>query len=222
LNITRTATPFLSLFVLAGCANSYGDASIVTNFPTGKQQMLHAAASWNIIAGDVAKQISASLKRDRPLHVSQAGVKTSFNRAFSNQLISALVTEGFTVLKTSEGALTVEIDTQAVRFSPNRPQYSHAGVATALTAGVWALHQAKATAWALAFAGIATADAISWFHSEFATDSTPRTEIIITASVTDDSQYMARSTSIYYVAEENGSLYQPSQTQTKIMEVTGQ
>ena len=209
---------------VAGCATPYSEAPLATNFPTNRQPKLQAAAHWNVIAGDVAKQISAGLKDKRPLFVDQSSVRTVFDRAFTNDLISALVAGGHTVLKSPTGALNVDVDTQTVRFSPNRPQYNYAGVATALTTGVWALHQAHATAGAVLVAGVASADAYSWFRAEFATGETPQTEIIITTSVSDASQYLARSTSIYYVADTDSRMYvyePPFQAQTKTMGVTG-
>lgn len=209
--------------LVAACATPYSETPVATNFPTSNQPKLQAAAHWNVIAGDVAKQISTSLKERRPLFVNQTTVKTEFDRAFSNQLISALVADGFTVQKMPAGALSVDVDTQPVHFTANRPQYHHTGTATTLTAGIWALHQAEATAGAVLVASVASADAYSWFRSEFATGATPQTEIIVTTSVTDASQYLARNTSVYYVADTDRRLYEYTPpTQTKAMGVTGQ
>ena len=222
---TRFVAALLCLPLLAACATPYTEAPLATNFPTSKQPKLQAAAHWNVIAGDIAKQISAGLKDKRPLFVNQSAVKTGFDRAFTNDLISALVANGYTVLKSPAGALSVDVDTQVVRFSPNRPQYNHTGLATALTTGVWALHQAHATTGAVLVAGVASADAYSWFRSEFATGETPQTEIIVTASISDANQFLARSTSIYYVADADSRMYvyePPVQTPTRNMGVTGQ
>lgn len=222
---TRFVATLLFLPLFAGCATPYSEAPLATNFLTSKQPKLQAAAHWNVIAGDVAKQISSGLKDKRPLFVDQSSVKTAFDRAFTNDLISALVAEGHIVMKTPAGALSVDVDTQTVRFSPNRPQYNYAGIATALTTGVWALHQAHATAGAVLVAGVASADAYSWFRAEFATGETPQTEIIVTASVSDASQYLARSTSVYYVADTDRQMYvyePPFQAQTRKIGVTGQ
>jgi len=128
------------------------------------------------------------------------------------------------VLKTQLNALSVEIETQPVHFSANRPQYRYAGLATALATGVWALHQAEATTGAVLFAGVASADAYSWFQSEFATGETPQMEIIVTISVSDSSQYLVRSTNVYYVADSDSQMYELAtpNVQTKTMGVVGQ
>lgn len=216
----RTVGAALALTAMvAGCATPYSEAPLATNFPTTKQQKVQAAAHWNTIAGDVASQISAKLAERRPLYVAQPASKSAFDRAFANQMISALVAGGHTVLKNPAGALTVEIDTQVVSFSPDRPQYRHTGTATALTTGVWALHVGEATAGAALFATIAAADAYAWFRSEFASGETPKTEIIVTTSVNDNNQYLSRSTSVYYVTDTDRLLYESLPTRT--IKVTG-
>lgn len=129
------------------------------------------------------------------------------------------MSRGHTVLKSPAGALTVDVDTQVVSFSPNRPQYRHAGTATALATGVWALSAGDATAGATLFAAVAAADTYAWFHAEFATGETPQTEIIVTTSVTDSNQYVSRNTSVYYVADSDKILYESLPTRT--IKVTG-
>jgi hypothetical protein len=211
--------------MLLGCATPYSEAPLATNFPTSTQKKLQAAAHWNVIARDVATAIASSLKGTdtRSLFVNQSSIKTPFERAFSNQLLSELVAAGFTVLKTPDGASVVDIDTQAIRFSPNRPQYKYAGLPTALATGVWALHEAEATAGAAAFVVVASADAYAWFRSEFATGETPQTEIVITTSVSNANRYLARSTNVYYVADSDEALYRgaPAQAPTRTLKMTG-
>jgi hypothetical protein len=213
--------------ILSGCATPYSEAPLATNFPATKQQKLQAAAHWNVIAGDVAKQISSGLVGKPSLYVNQpSSANTTFDRAFSNQLISALIAEGFTIQKIPTGALLVDVDTQSMHFSANRPQYKYAGMPTALVAGVWALHAAEATAGAILSAGAVSADAYSWFQSEFSTGATPQTEIIVTVSVSDSSKYWARNTNIYYVADADSRMYEPPPpprvVQTKNIGVVGQ
>ncbi len=214
----------LSVMVMAGCDMPHSEEPLATNFPTTKQPKLQAASHWNVIASDVAKRMAGRVEPKRALYVNQSSAKTPFDRAFSTQLISALVAEGFVVNKTAQGALSVDIDTQAVRFTANRPQYKHAGTATALTAGVWALRQGDATGAAALAAAIVTADAYTWFRSEFATGETPQTEIIVTTSISDSSKYIARDTNVYYVSDSDSLLYEytpPVQVITREIGVTG-
>lgn len=160
-----------------------------------------------------------SLKDRPPLFVNQTAVKTQFDRAFSNLLISSLVADGFTVQKTPVGALNVDVDTQAVQFSANRPKYNYAGLPTALVAGVWALNGANAAT--AATVAVASADAYSWFHSEFATGETPKTEILVTTSISNSGQYLARNSSVYYVADSDQALYQSTGLGVRTIPLTG-
>lgn len=193
--------------LLAGCATPYSETPLVTNFPSTKQPKIQAAAHWNAIAADVASQISTRIKdKSRPLYVLPS-TKTQFDRGFSGQLMTALIEKDHTLVKSANGAVTVEIDTQAVAFSANRPRYRYVGMPTAITTGLWALYAVDATAAGAVTAGVAAVDAYEWFSSEFATGKTPQTEIIVTTSVVDGERYLARNTSIYYVADTDASLY---------------
>lgn len=210
-----------TVIALAGCATPYSEVPLATNFPTTKQEKVQAAAHWNVIAKDVARQITQRLPDQKPLYVVQKEGPTTFERAFSSLLISALVANGHTVTKQPSGASIIETDTQVVSFSANRPQYRNAGTATALAAGIWALHLGEATAGAVLSSAIVAGDAYSWFRAEFASGETPQTEIIVTTSVSDGTRYLSRNTSIYYVADTDRELYQRSGLVTQKIKVGG-
>jgi hypothetical protein len=173
---------------------------------------LQAAAHWNTIARDVAAQLSAKLPQNVAVFVNQQDDQSAFERAFTGQLITALIEAGHPVMRTPEGALRIGVDTQAVPFDANRPQYRYAGAATALGGGVWVLYDivrhASSGAGTAAMVALGAADASAWFHSEFAASTTPGMEIIVNTSVTNASQYLARDTSVYYVADADQRLYQ--------------
>lgn len=212
-----------SIALATGCATPYSEAPLATNFPTSKQEKLQAAAHWNRIAQDVARQITRSMPNQSPLYVRQPNVETAFARAFHGQLITALLASGHPVMKTPQGALQVDIDIQAVAFSANRPQYRYAGAATALGGGLWALYDVgrAVSPGAAGMVALATVDTLAWFQSEFASGDTPQTEIIVTTSVTDNNQYVARNTSVYYVADSDKRLYRQADVQMKNFQISG-
>ena len=203
---TSAVLPLL-FALLAGCATPYTEAPLATNFPTSKQNKLQAAAHWNVIAQDAARQLAMNLTgRKTPIYVNQKSKASAFEHAFYNQFVSALVAEGVTVQKNAQAEMKVDIDLQAIRFAPDRPQYRYSGAATALTAGVWALHDATAAGGATA--AIIAADAFFWFQSEFSTGATPQTEIVLTVSLGTSDAYVSRITNVYYVADADANLYQ--------------
>lgn len=208
------------------CATPFAPAPLATNFETSKQHKLQAAAHWNTIARDVAGKLSAGLPHNAALFINQQADASAFERAFTGQLITALIDAGHPVMRSPEGALRVGVDTQAVPFAADRPQYRHAGTATALGAGVWVLYDiveyasnGPAKAALLALGG---ADAYAWFQSEFASGGTPAMEIIVNTTVTDANRYLARNTSVYYVADADQRLYTAGpRAHTKTFRVTG-
>ncbi|WP_426318221.1 hypothetical protein [Pseudoduganella sp. R-43] len=212
---TKIAFALMAAAALSGCKTPYSSAPLATNFPTTRQEKLQAAAHWNAIAGHLQQQLIAELKKapPRPLYVASPVNQTPFQQAINNQLISSLVRDGYVVSRTPAGALQIDLDIQAITFSPNRKQAPTVGVATAIATGVWVVAErigdpvGKLGRFAGAAGVGAGIDAYQWYGSEFASGPTPRTEIIITASVTDEHRYLARAANTYYVADTDRALY---------------
>jgi len=211
----KIAFALLAATALGGCRTPYSPAPLATNFPTAKQEKLQAAAHWTAIAGHLEQQLLAELKKapQRPLYVASPANPSPFQQAMVSQLISSLVNDGYTVSRSPAGALQIDLEIQAISFSPDRKQAATVGVATAIATGVWVLAERigdpvrKFGRFAGA-AGIgAGIDAYQWYNSEYASGPTPRTEIIITASVTDEQRYVARASNTYYVADSDRALY---------------
>lgn len=214
----RAGLALCGALLTAGCAVPYSPAPVATNFPSTQQSKLQAAAHWGVIARHMAGQLAPSLKVNakRPLYVSPQQ-SSAFAQGVSAHLVTALVNEGYIVVKVPEAnTLRIELDTQVVAFSAKRPQYKFAGERTALVAGAWVLTGIDRTVEWLVSSAIAGQDAYSWFRSQFATGATPKTEIIVNLSLADDARYYARSTVVYYTTDSDRSLYdaafQPSRT----------
>ena len=215
---SRAALALSGALVTAGCAVPYTPAPVATNFPSTQQAKLQAAAHWGVIARHMATRIAPSLKVNvrRPFYVS-AQQSTPFTQGLSAHLVTALVNDGYVVVKVPDAnTLRIELDTQVVAFAPDRPQYKFAGERSALVAGAWVLTGIDHSIEWLASAVIAGQDAYSWFHAQFATGATPKTEIIVNLSLADDTRYYARSTSVYYTVDTDRALYdaawQPGRT----------
>lgn len=208
-----------------GCTTPYSDTPVATNFATSEQQKLQAAAHWNMIAADIARQLSSLTTQKSSLHIRESAQPSPFERAIVNQLKTSLLADGHQIVKSPEGALRVDLDIQTVAFSSDRPQHYAVGSATALGAGVWALHDIVANnSNGAATAGmlvLAAGDALTWFRSKFASGATPKTEIIVNASVSNAREFIARTTSVYYVADRDRGLYAES-LPTKTFQLKGE
>lgn len=224
--LTRTSTAVLAALAIAGCAAPYSEAPLATNFPTTQQEKLQAAAHWNAISTDMAKEVMTALPSPLTgnLYV-ETSQESPFSQAMKEQLTTAMVRGGYPVAKQPEGALKVELSTQVVEFSEARKQNKWIGWPTALVTGAWAVRTlstevtAKTTAAATVTAGAIGWDVYSWFKAQSASGPTPQTEIIVNVSVSDENRYLARSTHVYYVADSDRVLYDAATT--KIFNVVG-
>ncbi|ELX09086.1 hypothetical protein Jab_2c11460 [Janthinobacterium sp. HH01] len=225
----KTATAVAAGILLAGCASRYTPTPLATNFPTTKQAKLQAAYHWGVISDNIEKNIVAQLKKGppRPVFLNEPKEPSAFQRALTTQLTTSLVNDGYVVSRSPAGSLKIDMDVQAVTFNANRPQYRYHGESAALATGVWVLSEIEAPLLAnVAVAGGAW-DSYAWFNAQFAPGATPKTEIIVTVSVSDQFRYVARTTSAYYVADSDRILYgivdpEPvDPAQTRIFKVRG-
>jgi hypothetical protein len=208
--------------ILSGCATRYTPAPLAANFPTTKQAKLQATYHWGIVANAIERQLAAQLKKTptRPVFINVPADPNPFQRALATQLTTSLVNDGFTVARAPAGALKIDIDVQTLTFAANRRQYNtHFGQRFPLADGVWMAQELTAPR--------LDNEPLDPLESEFAPGATPRTEIIVTLSVSDQYRYLARSTSAYYVADADYALYgivdpEPENTKlTRVFKVRG-
>lgn len=128
----RAGLALCGALLTAGCAVPYSPAPVATNFPSTQQAKLQAAAQWGVIARHMAGQLAPSLKVNakRPLYVSSQQ-SSAFAQGVSAHLVTALVNDGYIVVKVPDAnTLRIELDTQVLAFSADRPQYKFATGAT--------------------------------------------------------------------------------------------
>lgn len=212
-----------TLVALAGCAPfPYSETPLATNFDTSRQLKVQAAHHWQVIANETADDLLKSIAKGNVcipgascprLYVEPTNPRSAFGRAFHNQFVSRLVASGQNVTTAAKDAeITVALDAQTVRFSPNRSQYLGVGKFTMLSAGLWGLHEmnlhdiSHRPGPVVATAAV-IADVLEYNMAEFAKGPTPQLELVLTAAAKRNSQYVARSTSVYYVADGDSSLY---------------
>jgi hypothetical protein len=205
----KTAMAVAAGILLAGCASRYTPTPLPANFPVTKQAKLQAAYHWGAIAGDIEKQVVAELKKSppRPVYINEPREATPFQRALAVQLTTSLVNDGHTVSRSPAGSLKIDLDVQALTFASDRPQYRYHGQLAALAAGVWTVREADAPVVLEVPTATGALDMRDTMNAQFSPGETPKTEIIVTVSVSDQYRYVARSTSAYYVADTDRELY---------------
>ncbi|EXI68715.1 MAG: hypothetical protein AW08_01027 [Candidatus Accumulibacter adjunctus] len=143
--------------------------------------------------------------------VRRPAQQTDFARGFHSALITAPLRHKVAVSHAPAGAISLDIDIQTVRFSPNRPDARFLPLSV-LYAGGWAAYGVAKHA-APAAAGLAGAalaggiDVYRWNTSDWASGPTPQTELIVTVSASDAKRYLGRVSNVYYVADRDASLY---------------
>lgn len=193
--LSKTASAILAAAVLAGCAAPpYTPTPLATNFPSTEQNKLQAAAHWGAIARHLEKRLLEEMKNgpQRPFFIHENPQATPFQRALTTQIISSLVSDGYAVSRAPAGALRIDLDVQALTFSAERQQYRPSFTSNLISNGVWVASAQDPTAKS---------------RSAFAPGETPRTELIITVSVSDQYRYYARTTNAYYVSDLDRALY---------------
>jgi len=112
-SMKKTLAAASAAALLAGACALPVHPDSTANAPAAvSQRALHSAAHWNGLARDVAQHLSARLAPQTALFVNQHADASAFDRAFSTQLITALLEAGHPVLRTPAGALRVGVDTQ--------------------------------------------------------------------------------------------------------------
>lgn len=222
--ITPTLAVILAGLVVGCAAPRYSDVPAPTRFENSKQQQLQAAHHWQLIAEHFAKQIASDLQDKlggRAVFIPQPGGEQAFVQGFRELLITALVQQGVPVSTLPSNALTVDVNYSIYRFRPERVVSTYYyGDAVALTAGLWAIGGISAASLSSATAANAGAkllatvvglEGFAWVNNVLRGDHTnsavPRSEMILTASVADNSRIISRRSDIYYTSDDDPRLY---------------
>lgn len=208
----KTLLAGLSIAVLAACATPATDAPIAVNFPMALQHKSQATVHWSLIANDVAQQIKLAVGDDNPmLHVAKPHNHSDFSRAFHKLLVSALVNKGLLVSPSgSNSQWQIDIDTQLLKFSPNRHQNSQFVSTTALATGLLAINGVTTRSSADHVDSLAKSAMIDWndgYLHQLSGGETPQYELVVTVSAVNHSQYTVRRTNIYYISDADSGMY---------------
>lgn len=235
ISLGRTALKKMTTSMLAmalaslsiGCATPrYADAPAPARFENTTQQKLQAANHWQVIADHFASKIAWDLNGtlgDRAIFIPQPGDEQPFVKGFRELLTTSLVQKGIPVSTTANRALIVDISYSIYRFSPNRAANTYAyGELSLLAAGLWAIG-GIVTADVASAAGVdigakllgtaAAVEGVSWLRNEkmnagqYASGPVPRSEIILTSTIVDNSRIFSRITNIYYTSDDEPELY---------------
>jgi hypothetical protein len=214
----------LSFFLLSGCSRIPEPAG----FEYTSQSKMQAAHHWNVLAMDVANQINKELIKDDLLNTAVYVKKTcgkddapckpnetsQFDEGFHDLLVTQLVRYGVPTSTQPElGAITVNYKVQTVYHQADRKRTLAPGVLTALGTGVAVLRNAPTEVLIIAAAG-----ALDLANAAYVQNG--HYEIIITTSMVNMKKYLFRTSSIYYINDEDFWHYQLSSGKAKEIKIT--
>lgn len=200
-----------SVAALTGCASYFDGRPRAGVIAVSEQAKLQSASHWQIVADDIASQISKTLKSRNlpatPLWVPPAAQQSKFSSVFASQLRSGLLRQGVSVSDGKESALEVSITVEDVRHGVQR-RYAP-GTLTALTAGILVLRDAVLgdinPGGAIAAIGIGSDIALSVREAQ----KIPNTEIVLTTAIKKDGLFIVHKTDVYYVDDVDSGLFTP-------------
>jgi hypothetical protein len=215
----------LGLFLICGCMSRIPEPA---GFEYSTQSKMQAAHHWDILAMDIANQINKELIKDDLLNTAVYVKKTcgkddapckpnetsQFDEGFNDLLVTQLVRYGVpTCTQPEPGAITVNYKVQAVYHQADRKRTLAPGMLTALGVGVAVLRNAPTDLLIIAAAG-----ALDLANTAYVQNG--HYEIIITTSMVNMKKYLFRTSSIYYINDEDFWHYQLSSGKAKEIKIT--
>lgn len=218
--------------LLGGCATDkkFAEVPVPVNFKSESMMKLQSVSHWNNVALDMAAGVANKYSAGNgcipgfgcktPIYVSEPTPETQFSKAFHTQLVSALVNQGLPVLKKEkQQATTVEIDIQIVSSANAGSNVEYDQAPTELVNGVWVVRDLNDTA-VHKFKNLTTgqwslgeANKNAWFRSP---QSKPGAEMLVTVSFVNDSQYIARTSNMYYLDSDAGYVVPPKAVEATV------
>lgn len=216
--VHRVVVPLLAVASLLASGCSSLDVPRADNYPASNQKKARAVHHWDVLADDVATRITGKIRDwpagEHPIYVSASG-DTSFNNGFRKLLITRLLDRGV-VLTNQPSAVTLAFETQLVQH-PTRVSNSLPMPWTRLALGVgvardWAQRAPGAGSIVAGTIAIgALADAAQYTTDGPAAGGPTRTEVLITTSLESGDRYLARTSDVYYIEQDDAVLYQVQQ-----------
>lgn len=206
--------------LLAGCSTPFSEAPHATKFEVSGQPKLQSAHHWQLIAEDAARELLRQLEQTRcvpnqpicsrglhsgtKLYIKPRLTDNQFHRAFKLSLMNALLKANvyrITRSPSDSDVLTVDVDTEYVRWAERARRDPVYGEMTMLASGLWVMRNASTDA-ALLSAGI-TADAYFSARAKRARGPQPQHELMLSTTIADSQYYYAQSLSVYYTTERD-------------------
>jgi hypothetical protein len=208
--------------LLGGC--SHAPIPLAKNFELTYEHKVRSVGHWELVSRDVVKQTAAQLEKagvgaNQQLHVALPTRATAFDRGFREFLITQMVQGGRVVMADpGPNALNVTYQTQVVRHNSARPHFVP-GLFTALAAGVMVAHGLRNEHVDLQLAALLGLAVAGDYGASVNSGGPTHTELILSTTVTRGGQFISRKTDVYYLENDDASLFVPAPTPYRATEM---
>ncbi|GAB4217952.1 MAG: hypothetical protein Fur007_21820 [Rhodoferax sp.] len=193
--------------MLMACGTS--PIPVSENFPLTVQPKVRSAGHWELLAQDVVKQTLQGLSKvgtTSNLYVALPPNASPFDLAFREFLITELVNAGRVVQTTPERAIELSYQTQVVRHESARPHFVP-GKFTMITSGLYALYGLSKEHLDAQLAGGLGVAMVADMVDSVNSGGPTHTELVLTTTVAAAGRFLTRKTDVYYVEEDDASLF---------------
>ena len=199
----------MSMFVFYGCKSKVPKP---TSYDFSTQQKMQAAHHWDILAQDVASQITNKLneryiENNIALYVKDNS-KVTFTDAFYDLLISHLINQGVKVTSSEKASITAHYDVQLIHHTANNRQRPWPGTYTATAATIAggievarniSLEAAQSVgAYSVGILSGAAIDASYGYNV-----SLPNNEVLISTTLKHNDTLVLKKADIYYIDDKD-------------------
>lgn len=207
---TGAAALACACLTLTACGSA--PIPVASNFEYTAQHKVRSAGHWDLVATDVVAQTLATLEktglpRSATVYVNLPAQASAFDQGFREFLVTKLVQSGVAVLQQAADAqLQLTYATQVVVHASPRPHFIP-GQFTMLAGGLMAAyglrHEFLDTQLLATLGLTGAADYANSINSGGPT----HTEVILTTSVSQANQFLARKTDVYYLEDVDAPLF---------------
>lgn len=203
---TNLLLSLCALTALTACANA--PVPMASTFPVSTQMTVRAAGHWQALSKDIATKTLESLRKagsDKPIFVVTSKNESTFDTAFKALLTTELVNAGVKVKTHEAGALKLGYSAQIVNHKSVKEDF-RSGKYTRLVSGLWVLGAVAAeSTTGFALTTLALAGMKDYVVSEEGAGK--GFELILTTTIDNEDQFVARKTDVYYVESADSELY---------------
>lgn len=218
-NILKKLT--LSTTIIALCAScaATSEAPNKQNFRRTNQLKLNAAAHWNVIASDMAKQLALFIIdrdiQDKPIYINLYSQPSTFTVNFNELLTRHLIKSGVHVSKSMANSTIYNYKVETIKYNSYRTserdqKFKWTTLASGILVARSVMHVLDIPRGGL-LTSVASYDILK-------DDLAPKSELLISSSILSNNVYLYKTADIYYTNTFDKHLYESRKNRNNVFD----